>query len=146
MGSRKAWIALALCALLVASAPAAPPANKPQSLRDCINAAPGPGGIARCEKLEQTRLQQRIEDLVRAIRTRLDNRQRLAFERSQQAWQTFFDSELAMLDISGAARRDGLGKSLKIGAATALYETREQQLRAHLHNLSQGAADELPSE
>lgn len=123
------------CLLIMPVLAASPPAQ-PESLRDCIRNAPGPGGIAHCERLEQAHLKQRIEDLVRAIRARLDNRQKAAFDRNQQAWQVFFDSEMAMLDISTAIRGDGLGKSLKIGAVTRLYEGREQQLREHLHNLS----------
>jgi hypothetical protein len=76
-----------------------------------------------------------IEQLSVEIRARLDARQRLVFDRNVKAWQTFFEQEVAMLDLSLQARGDGLGPALRTGAITQLFEQREKQLREHLHNL-----------
>lgn len=81
-------------------------------------------------------MKKRIEQLSAEIRTRLDARQRLVFDRNVEAWQAFFQQEIAMLDLSLGARGDGLGPSLRTGAISLLFEQREQQLREHLHNLT----------
>jgi len=105
-------------------------------LRDCIAQARGTAAVAGCEKQAQLSLKKRNEHLSAAIRARLNRSQLVIFERSATAWQTFFEQETGMLDLSLAQRTDGLGASLRPGAVTRLYEQREQQLREHLHNLS----------
>lgn len=89
-----------------------------------------------CEKSQQMVLKDRIQRWSTAIRQRLDARDLAVFDRNIEAWTAFFDSELAMLDLTLKARRDGLGPTLQPGAVTRLYEERERQLREHLHNLS----------
>ena len=54
----------------------------------------------------------------------------------EHAWEAYLDSETALLDLTLAKRRDGLGPSLRPGAITQLYEARDRQLLEHLHNLS----------
>jgi hypothetical protein len=105
-------------------------------LRECIARARDAGSIAGCEIQEQAALKTRIEHLSTSIRTRLDNPQRLIFERSAKAWQAFFEHEVAMLELSLKLRKDGLGPKLRSGAVSLLYEQRERQLREHLHNIS----------
>lgn len=107
-----------------------------QTLRDCVAQAQGAAAVAACEKTQQAALQARIKRWTLAIRDRLQGPDRVAFDRSTRAWQAFFDSELAMLELTLKARRDGLGGSLYPGAVTRLYEERARQLREHLHNLS----------
>jgi hypothetical protein len=89
-----------------------------------------------CEKSQQVVLKDRIDRWSTAIRQRLDGRELAAFDQNTRAWKAFLDSELAMLDLTLKARRDGLGPTLQPGAVTRLYEERERQLREHLHNLS----------
>ncbi|MDJ0738692.1 MAG: hypothetical protein QNJ91_03185 [Gammaproteobacteria bacterium] len=107
-----------------------------QTLRDCVAQAQGAAAVAACETTQQAALQARIKRWTLAIRDRLRGPDRVAFDRSTRAWQAFFDSELAMLERTLNARRDGLGASLYPGAVTRLYEERARQLREHLHNLS----------
>jgi len=128
---RRCKSCLALAVLLTAPAGA-----EPTSLRDCVAAAADPVTAAACERREQLALKERIAGLSAAIRTRLDPHQRLVFQRSSEAWQVFVDSESAMLALTLGQRRDGLGPGLQPAALTLLYEERERQLKAHLHNLS----------
>lgn len=115
---------------------APPPGYATDRLRECVAKAPSAQAVAACEQREQRALKARIAQLAEVIRTRLDSRQRQLFDRSQQAWDAFADSEFAMLDLTLGLRRDGLGPSLKPGAVTQIYESRERQLREHLHNLN----------
>lgn len=127
---------LILAAGLVAgSAQAAEPLLEERGLRDCVEAAGNAGAVAACEAREQASLRDRIERWTRSIRSRLDNRQRPAFDRSTAAWQAWFESETELLDMTLGQRRDGLGPKLRSGAITRLFEERERQLREHLHNL-----------
>ena len=133
---RKIFVALQACSLAGLAASAPLPLSHTDQLRDCVARAQGAAAVAACEKQQQTALKARIEQLSETIRARLDARQRLAFDRNMSAWQAFFDSERALLDLTLGLRRDGLGPSLHAGAITRIYEQREQQLREHLHNLS----------
>lgn len=123
--------ALLWCAPLLAGEPL----DERSALRDCISAARDAAAIAACEVSAQADLRDRIERWTRAIRVLLDNRQRPAFDRSVDAWQTWFESETRLLELTLAQRRDGLGPRLQSGAITRLFEDRERQLREHLHNL-----------
>lgn len=123
-------------ALLLAAAAAAAPPSPPSGLRECVAAARDAAAMAACERREQTHLRQRIDQLAVNIRARLDTRQRLVFERNIQAWQAFFDSEVALSELSLGQRRDGLGPALRPGAVTRMLEERVRQLREHLHNLT----------
>jgi uncharacterized protein YecT (DUF1311 family) len=140
--ARGCKVSLVLANLLLTTALAQPSLN---GLRDCVANARDPHAIAGCERREQAALEERIERLGQTIRKQLEARERALFERNQTAWQAFFDSERAMLELSLATRRDGLGATLGAGAVNRLYEQRERQLREHLHNLNQraprGAAD-----
>jgi hypothetical protein len=130
-------LSLLACALLWAS-PAATEDERPDAgeLRACVAAAEGSAGVAACEADAQTRLRERIETWRRAIRARLDNRERQAFDQSEAAWKTWFDAETALIELTLQQRRDGLGPMLQSGAVTRLFEERERQLREHLHNLT----------
>lgn len=128
--ARRCKSCLVLAVLLTAPAGA-----EPTSLRDCIAAAGEPIAAVACEQREQQALKARIAALSAAIRTRLEPRQRLVFERTSAAWQAFVDSEIVMLELSFGQRRDGLGPILQASALTLLYEERERHLQAHLHNL-----------
>jgi hypothetical protein len=133
---RKASIATTFLPFALAAATAPSHAANANALRDCIAGADNSAAIGACESQQQARLKTRIERLSAAIRTHLDGRQRLVFDRSSDAWQAFVEQEQAMLKLSLGLRRDGLGPALQPGAITRLYEQREQQLREHLHNLS----------
>jgi hypothetical protein len=133
---RKARFFLVIALLCTTGATAAPPNPGPFDLRACIASAQTAAALAACETQAQADLQQRIQQMTTAIRQRLDAKQRLIFERSVSAWQAFFDSEVALLEMSLGLRPDQLGPKLKPGAVTRLYEQREQQLREHTHNLS----------
>lgn len=113
-------------------------------LRECVAAATNAAAVGACEATEQAVLKERIERWSRAIRTRLDNRQRVLFDRSLAAWRTWFESETELLDLTLAQRTDGLGPKLRSGAVTRLYEERERQLREHLHNLSYASSAPPP--
>jgi len=116
--------------------------NRPppeSALRDCIAQARDSAAVANCEKQAQSVLKEHIEGLSAAIRLHLNQSQREVFDRSASAWQTFFEHETALLELSLGQRRDGLGPKLRSGAITLLYEQRERQLREHLHNLSVAA-------
>ena len=131
------WQGAALAAaLLLAGSANGEPRPGEQALRDCIADARGAGAVMACEKSQQVVLKDRIKRWSAGIRQHLDARQLAAFDRNSKAWKAFFDSEIAMLDLTLAARRDGLGPTLRPGAVTRLYEERERQLREHLHNLS----------
>ena len=132
-------VSIALLALSITLVNAAEPygSRAPDTtLRECISMANDAAALANCERLEQAALKASIERLYAAIRVRLDQTQRLVFDRSATAWETFFEQESAMLELSLRMRRDGLGPKLRPGALTRLYEQRDQQLREHLHNLS----------
>jgi len=132
----KASTAFLLLPLAVAAASAPNPRPTTNALRDCIASASGPAAIGACEKRQQAVLKRSIEQLSAEIRARLDTPQRLVFDRNVNAWQTFFQQEIALLDLSLGIRGDGLGPSLRTGSITLLFEQREQQLREHLHNLT----------
>ena len=132
----KARLFLVAALLCATGATAAPPDTGPIDLRACIAGAQSGAALAACEAQAQAELKQRIQEMTTAIRQRLDAEQRLIFERNISAWQAFFDSEAAFLELSLGLRPDQLGRKLKPGAITQLYEQREQQLREHLHNLS----------
>ncbi len=132
----KASIFLVAALLYAAGVTAAPPYPRPIDLRACIASAQSGAALAACEAQAQAGLKQRIQELATAIRQRLDAKQRLIFERNISAWQAFFDSEVALLELSLGLRPDRLGRKLEPGAITRLYEQREQQLREHVHNLS----------
>ena len=131
----KASAAFLLLPLAIAAASAPNPRPTTNALRDCIASASGPAGISACEKRQQAALKKSIEQLSAEIRARLDTPQRLVFDRNVNAWQAFFQQEIALLDLSLGMRGDGLGPSLRTGSITLLFEQREQQLREHLHNL-----------
>lgn len=124
-----------LLPLAVAAASAPTPRPTTNALRDCVASASGPAAIGACEKRQQAALKKSIEQLSAEIRAHLDTPQRLVFDRNINAWQAFFQQEVALLDLSLGMRGDGLGPSLRTGAITLLFEQREQQLREHLHNL-----------
>ena len=130
------WQTVLGTALLLSGAAGSDPRPGEQALRDCIAGARGAGAVMTCEKSQQVVLRDRIERWSTAIRRKLDARQRAAFDRNTRAWKAFFDSEVAMLDLTLKTRRDGMGPTLHPGAVTRLYEERERQLREHLHNLS----------
>jgi hypothetical protein len=132
----KALITLGTLLLALNVAADNPQSGAGSTLRDCVAQARNPASIAACEQRELASLKSRIDELGAAINARLDNRQRLIFERDVQAWQAFLDSEIALLDLSLKQRQDGLGTALRPGAVNRLYEQREQQLREHLHNLT----------
>lgn len=131
-GRCKGSAALLLACIGVATAAGA---AEERDLRDCVAQADGAAAVASCERRQQESLKDRIDRWTRAIPVHLDRKARLAFERNATAWQTFFDSEVRMLQLTLQNRRDGLGGSLYSGAVTRLYEQRERQLREHLHNL-----------
>ena len=106
------------------------------SLRTCVAAARDAAAVTACELKAQAELKARIAQSSAAILDRLDARQRVIFERNATAWEAYLDSETALLDLTLAKRRDGLGSSLRPGAITQLYEARDRQLLEHLHNLS----------
>lgn len=114
------------------------PLAEAADLRDCIAQARDAAAVAACERTGQAVLKARIARWSDALRPLLDDRQRQLFERNEKAWQAFVDSELEMLDMSLATRRDGLAPRLRPGAITRLYEERERQVREHLHNLTAG--------
>ncbi len=132
----KARFFLVAALLCTTGATAAPPDPGPIDLRACIASAQSGAALAACETQAQAVLQQRIQEIMTAIRQRLDTEQRLIFERNVRAWQAFFESEVTLLELSLGLRPDQLGPKLKPGAITRLYEQREQQLREHMHNLS----------
>ena len=105
-------------------------------LRDCIAQARDSSSVAACEKQAQLSLQEDIKRLSAAIRVQLNQSQRLVFDQSTAAWQTFLRHETALQELTLSQRGDGLGDKLLPGALTLLYEQRERQLRGHLHNLS----------
>lgn len=119
--------------LLLSGAAAAQPQL---DLRDCVADARDAAAVAACEMTAQAALKARIKRWSAAIRKRLDTRERLLFDRNAAAWEAFFDSEVALLDLGLGKRADGLAPKLQPGAITRLYEQREEQLREHLHNLS----------
>jgi len=136
--TRRCQAFAALATLLFGTAGAAAPQrpDAPVTARECVAEARTPAAMAACEREAQVALKARIEQLSDAIRARLDARQRLVFERSAEAWQTFVGREQGMLELSLGRRGDGLGPTLLPGAVSELYETRERQLREHLHNLN----------
>lgn len=105
-------------------------------LRDCIAQARDSAAMTACEKQAQLSLQEDIKRLSAAIRAKLNQSQRIIFDQSTAAWQTFVQRETAMQELTLSQRGDGLGDKLLPGAVTLLYEQRERQLREHLHNLS----------
>ena len=125
-----------VAALLLSGIAGGDPRPGEQALRDCIAGARGASAVLACEKSQQVVLKARIKRWSSAIRDTLDARQQAAFDRNTEAWEAWFDSEVAMLDMTLKARRDGLGPTLHPGAVNRLYEERERQLREHLHNLS----------
>jgi len=134
---------LALAAALIGSllcrcVLAEPAASMSQTdLRDCVAKAASPLAVTACEQHEQTALRNRIAVLETAIERRLNDRERLLFKRNMAAWQTYFDSEEKLLDLTLERRADGLGSTLRAGGVNRLYEQRAHQLREHLHNLKQ---------
>jgi rhamnose utilization protein RhaD (predicted bifunctional aldolase and dehydrogenase) len=105
-------------------------------LRDCIAQARDSAAMTACEKQAQQSLKQDIKRLTAAIRAKLSESQRMIFDQSTAAWQTFVQHETAMQELTLSQRGDGLGDRLLPGAVTLLYEQREHQLREHLHNLT----------
>ena len=105
-------------------------------LRDCIAQARDSAAMTTCEKQAQLSLREDIKRLSAAIRAKLNPSQRMVFDKSTAAWQTFVHHETAMQELTLSQRADGLGDKLLPGAVTLLYEQRERQLREHLHNLS----------
>ena len=130
-------IALAGLLLAIGAGAQTPAQSSLTGLHDCVAKARNPQAVTACEQREQTALKERIETLSATIHGRLDAGGRIVFERNVEAWQRFFDSEQAMLELSLARRADGLGATLGVGALNQLYEQRERQLREHLHNLNQ---------
>ena len=130
-------IALAGLLLAIGAGAQTPAQSSLTGLHDCVAKARNPQAVTACEQREQTALKERIEILSATIRGQLDAGGRIVFERNVEAWQRFFDSEQAMLELSLARRADGLGATLSVGALNRLYEQRERQLREHLHNLNQ---------
>lgn len=130
-----------LAAMLAPITPWTVAAQDPQrDLRDCVAAARDARGVAACEKGQQAVLRDRIERWTSALSTQLDARQNALLQRNSRAWQAFFDSELALLEVSLQRRNDGMGAALKPGAVTRLLEERERQLREHLQNIKHGQA------
>lgn len=105
-------------------------------LRECVRSASSAAALAACESQFQASVKKRIENLSKAIETRLDARQRILFARNSKAWRAFVAQELEMIELTLKQRRDGLGPHLRSGAVSQLYEQREKQLRLYLHNLS----------
>jgi len=130
-------IALAGLLLAIGAGAQTPAQSSLTGLHDCVAKARNPQAVTACEQREQTALKERIETLSATIHGQLDAGGRIVFERNVEAWQRFFDSEQAMLELSLARRADGLGATLSVGALNRLYEQRERQLREHLHNLNQ---------
>ncbi|MCB1790325.1 MAG: hypothetical protein KDJ27_06640 [Gammaproteobacteria bacterium] len=116
----------------------ADPQRGRQDLRDCVGAARDARAVAACEKSQQAVLRDRIKRWTKALRAQLDPKQQSLLDRNVRAWQAFYDSELAMLDLTLKQRADGLGAALHPGAITRLLEERERQLREHLHNATYG--------
>ncbi|MCB1800931.1 MAG: hypothetical protein KDI82_04495 [Gammaproteobacteria bacterium] len=130
-----------LVGVLGLSSPWTATAQDPQQdLRDCVAAARDARGVAACEKGQQAVLRDRIERWTSALSTELDARQNALLQRNSRSWQAFFDSELALLEVSLQRRNDGMGAALKPGAVTRLLEERERQLREHLQNIKHGQA------
>ena len=111
-------------------------AHASNGLRECIAQARDSAALAACEKQAQLSLREDIRRLSAAIRAKLNPSQRMVFDQSTAAWQTFVQHETMMQELTHAQREDGLGDKLLPGAVTLLYEQRERQLREHLHNLS----------
>jgi hypothetical protein len=111
-------------------------AHAGDGLRDCIAQARDSAAMTACEKQAQLSLREDIKRLSAAILAKLNPSQRMVFDQSAAAWQTFLQHETAMQELTLSQRGDGLGDRLLPGAVTLLYEQRERQLREHLHNLS----------
>lgn len=128
---------LALIAAVFGMLPHAHAAEKmtPTTLRECVRTAGSAEGIAQCEARHQQWLRERIEMLTNAIVEHLPPAEQPLLESNVAAWNSYFDQEVALLDLTLKARSDRLASRLRPGVISRLLEQREQQLREHLHNL-----------
>jgi hypothetical protein len=136
-GPRCKSSALALAAAIFSTSPLADAAETmtPSALRDCVRAAVTAAGVAACEARHQQWLRERIETLTGTLRTQLPPAQHPLLDRNVAAWNSYFDQEVELLDLTLKARSDGLASRLRPGVISRLLEQRERQLREYVHNL-----------
>ena len=129
--------ALALVVAICSTPPLANAAEKmtPSALRDCVRAAGTAAGVAECEARHQQWLRERIETLTGTLRKQLPPAQHPLLDRNVTAWNSYFDREVELLDLTLKSRSDGLASRLRPGVISRLLEQREQQLREYVHNL-----------
>lgn len=113
----------------------ASPNERSSRLRDCVSTAASAEAVLQCEVQHQRWLRRRIDELGDALRQQLPADRHPALQENIRAWRTYYEREVALLDLTLARRGDGLAPRLRPGVISRLLEQREQQLREHLHNL-----------
>ena len=104
-------------------------------MRRCVAAARDPGAIIACEVAGRQQWQRVLETTRAALERRLNGEALERFRRSQAAWASYREAEVALLQHTLGGRADGLGPPLVEGARTDLVRRRAEQLRAHLASL-----------